>query len=252
MKLKEYGDRKHETIMFLHGGGLSWWNYKDEAEQLQDKYHIIIPILDGHSGCDKKFSSIEDNAQEIIEYIEKEYNGHIFLIGGLSLGGQILLEILSRKSDICDYAIIESALVIPMKITHKLIKPTFFISYGLISKKWFSKLQFKSLKIRKDLFNDYYNDTCKIKKEDMIAFMKANSNYEIKKNIENTKAKVLIVLGDKERNIIKKSAKIIHDKIKNSKIKVLHNYYHGDFSINNPDKYISDMEELGKYFCSTN
>lgn len=214
MNFKEYGDCNNDTIMLLHGGGLSWWNYREEAEKLQESYHIIIPILDGHSDSDRKFTSIEDNAQEIIDYITSNYNGHVRLIGGLSLGGQILLEILSRKNDICDYAIIESALAIPMKATYKMIKPAFSMSYGLISKKWFSQMQFNSLKIRKDLFSEYYRDTCKIAKEDMIAFMEANSKYEIKDSLQSTKAKVLVVVGNKERPIMKKSASIIHQRIK--------------------------------------
>ncbi len=61
----------------VHGGGLSSWNYREEAEKLQDSYHIVIPILDGHSDSDRSFTSIEDNAQEIIEYITNNYNGHI-------------------------------------------------------------------------------------------------------------------------------------------------------------------------------
>lgn len=97
MNFKEYGNKNKDTIMLLHGGGLSWWNYREEAERLQKSYHIIIPILDGHSDSDRRFTSIEDNAQEIIDYIENNYDGHISLIGGLSLGGQILLEILSKK-----------------------------------------------------------------------------------------------------------------------------------------------------------
>lgn len=244
MNFKEYGDCNNDTIMLLHGGGLSWWNYREEAEKLKESYHIIIPILDGHSDSDRKFTSIEDNAQEIIDYITSNYNGHVRLIGGLSLGGQILLEILSRKNDICDYAIIESALAIPMKATYKMIKPAFSMSYGLISKKWFSQMQFNSLKIRKDLFSEYYRDTCKIAKEDMIAFMKANSKYEIKDSLQSTKAKVLVVVGNKERPIMKKSASIIHQRIKESKIEILPNYYHGDFSINNPEQYISAINTL--------
>ena len=232
MNFKEYGNKNKDTIMLLHGGGLSWWNYREEAERLQESYHIIIPILDGHSDSDRRFTSIEDNAQEIIDYIENDYDGHISLIGGLSLGGQILLEILSRKNDICDYAIVESALAVPMKTTYKMIRPTFSMSYGLISKKWFSKMQFNSLRIRKDLFDDYYRDTCKIEKEDMIAFMEANSKYLLKDSLQETKAKVLVIIGDKERPIIKKSANLIHQKIKGSKIEILPNYYHGDFSIN--------------------
>ena len=246
MTFKEYGDSRNKTIILLHGGGLSWWNYKDEAEKLQNDYHIIIPILDGHSESDRKFTSIEDNAQEIIDYIIDNFNGHVHLIGGLSLGGQVLLEILSRKNDICDFAIVESALVIPMNTTQKMIKPTFSMSYGLISKKWFSKMQFKSLKIRKDLFEDYYRDTCKITKQNMIAFMEANSKYEIKDTLKNTKAKVLVVVGKKERSIMKKSANMINRKIETSMIEIIPNYSHGELSINNPEHYVSMINELVK------
>ena len=244
MNLKEYGDSNNETIILLHGGGLSWWNFKDEAEILKNKFHVIIPILDGHSGSDRDFTSIEDNAQEIIEYIIKNFNGHVYLIGGLSLGGQILLEILSRKNDICDFAIIESALTIPMKATQKMIKPAFSMSYGLISQKWFSKMQFNSLGIRKDLFEDYYRDTCKISKENMIAFMEANSKYEIKDTIQDTKARTLVIVGEKERTIMKKSANIINQKIKTSRIEIMPNYSHGELSINNPEHYIALINAL--------
>ena len=148
MNYVEYGKENSNIILLLHGGGLSWWNYEEIAKSLQKKYHIILPILDGHAKSDRSFTTIEDNAAEIIDFIDEHFEGHVFLIGGLSLGGQILLEILSQRSNICQYAIIESALVIPSKLTHSLIKPAFGSCYGLIKHKWFSKLQFKSLKIK--------------------------------------------------------------------------------------------------------
>ena len=144
MEYKEYGSKNNDIIILLHGGGLSWWNYIDEISLLENEFHIVIPILDGHSGSDTNFTSIESNALEIINFINKNYNGKVKLIGGLSLGGQILLEILSKNPNICECAIIESALVIPMDFTYKMIEPIFNLSYCLISKKWFSKLQFKS------------------------------------------------------------------------------------------------------------
>ena len=32
MQYMEYGRGNAETMIFLHGGGLSWWNYREEAE----------------------------------------------------------------------------------------------------------------------------------------------------------------------------------------------------------------------------
>ena len=230
--------------MLLHGGGLSWWNYEDVAKSLQNEYHIILPILDGHAGSDRPFTAIEDNAKEIIEYIDTRCQGSVLLIGGLSLGGQILLEILSERKDICQYAIIESALVRPSKLTYSMIKPAFGSCYGLIKQKWFSKLQFRSLKIRPDLFECYFKDTSAISKKDMIAFMQANALYSIKESIKNCTAKAHIFVGEKERSSMIKSAEDIHRVLPQSLLRVLPKRYHGEFSINQSEDYANKIREI--------
>ena len=245
MIVKEYGKSNKDIIILLHGGGLSWWNYEEVSEILKSNYHVILPILDGHSGSDRDFTSIESNANEIIEYIDNNYNGNVKLIGGLSLGAQILLDILSKRDNICEYTIIESALVRPMKMTNKLIESSINMSYGLINKKWFSKLQFKSLKIKKELFDKYYIDSSNITKNNMISFLKANSNYYLK-NIKTNKSKSIVIVGSKERPIMIKSAKRIHDELINSELEILSGYYHGDLSINHPNEYAEKVKKLIK------
>ena len=245
MIVKEYGESNKDIIILLHGGGLSWWNYEEVSEILKSNYHVILPILDGHSGSDRDFTSIENNANEIIEYIDNNYNGNVKLIGGLSLGAQILLDILSKRDNICEYAIIESALVCPMKMTNRLIELLINMSYGLINKKWFSKLQFKSLKIKKELFDKYYIDSSNITKNNMISFLEANSNYYLK-NIKTNKSKSIVIVGSKERSIMIKSAKRIHDKLINSELEILSGYYHGDLSINHPNEYAEKVKKLIK------
>ena len=51
---------------------------------------------------------------------------------------------------------------------------------GLRKYKCFSKLQFKSLRIKSNLFDEYDKDTCAIRKSDMIAFLQENSVYSLK------------------------------------------------------------------------
>ncbi len=246
MNYVEYGKENSNIILLLHGGGLSWWNYEDVAKSLQKDYHIILPILDGHAKSNRFFTTIEDNAAEIIDFIDTHFGGNVFLIGGLSLGGQILLEILSQRSNICKYAIIESALVIPSKITHFMIKPAFGSCYGLIKHKWFSKLQFKSLKIKSDLFDCYFRDTCAISKRDMIAFLQANSLYSLKESIKNCTAKVYIFVGEKENSSMKKSAGMIHQTVPESSLKVFPELYHGEFSINHGKEYAKIIREINR------
>lgn len=244
MKVIEFGKENEKVAMFLHGGGLSWWNYKDVAECLKNDFHVILPILDGHADSDQSFVSIEENARRIIAYIDESYSGSVAILGGLSLGAQILVEILSQRPDICQAAMIESALVKPMKMTHHMVKLMMDMSYGLIEKEWFAKLQFASLKMKPDLFEEYYEDTCKISKSDMTAFLEANSWYVVKKSIAETKARVHICVGQREAGIMIKSARVLHDLIPNSSMEIMQGLYHGEYSINHAKEYASKVRGL--------
>jgi len=250
MQYVEYGAHKLQTIILLHGGGLSWWNYRDVAQLLSDRFHVVLPILDGHADSDAPFNSIEDNAARIISHIDEHFGGKVLAVGGLSLGGQIAVEMLTQRSDICRFALLESALVKPSKLTHTLIKPTFGMSYGLIKQKWFAKMQAAYLGIPQTLFDDYYQDTCKISKEDMIAFLQSNSAYSIKPALRDTQAKVHIVFGSKEQSAIRASGKMLHDTIPNSTLENFPGFRHGDLSLNYPEQYaqiIVSLLEMGNF-----
>ena len=244
MKVMEYGKQNASVIMLLHGGGLSWWNFRAEAELLSEKYHVILPVLDGHSNSDADFVSIEENAKRIIEFIDEKYGGSVMLIGGLSLGGQVLTEILARRKNVCDFAIIESASIIPSKVTNALIEATVSPSYGLIQQRWFSRYQFKYLKINQDLFEDYYKDSCKISKINTISFLKASTSYEVNESIKNTEAKVRIVVGQKEQRAILKSAQILHEMINASNLEIKAGLYHGEYSLNQPKQYVEELLKM--------
>lgn len=244
MIFKEYGKDRKDTIILLHGGGLSWWNYRDQAEQLSSAYHVILPVLDGHAGSDAHFTSIEDNASKIIAWIDENCGGQAVLIGGLSLGGQVLLEMLAQRPDVCRYALAESAAVIADKLTGALVGPAFGSSYGLIKNRQFARLQFRSLHIRDELFEAYYRDTCAIEKQDMTAFMKASTSYVLKDSIRSVQAKVHIVIGERENRIIQQSAEKIHTSVSGSTLQIIPDLYHGEFSLNHPDMYVQKVNEI--------
>ena len=237
MQYVEYGAHKLQTIILLHGGGLSWWNYRDVAQLLSDRFHVVLPILDGHADSDAPFTSIENNAVRIIAHIDEHFGGKVLAVGGLSLGGQIAVEMLAQRPDICRFALLESTLVKPSKLTYALIKPTFGMSYGLIKQKWFAKMQAAYLGIPQNLFEDYYRDTCAITKADMIAFLKANCAYSIKPALRDTQAKVHIVFGSGEQFSIRTSGKQLNHTIPDSTLEVLPGYRHGDLSLNHPQAY---------------
>ena len=243
MKVVEVGQENQDVIVLLHGGGLSWWQYQAQMDLLCENYHVVLPILDGHAGSDAYFTSIEDNAKRLLDYIDKTYGGSVFLIAGLSLGGQILLEMLALRKNICQYAIVESAAIIPDKLTAGLVAPLFSMSFPLIKKKWFAKMQFRSLGIRADLFEHYYEDTVKLSKQNLIAFTKASSLYQVKKNLKNSLARVRIIVGEKETKKMHASARYLHDLLPDSRLEIKAGLAHGQYAINQPDLYVKELFE---------
>ena len=237
MLFREFGNKASKTIILLHGGGLSWWSLNDLAELLEKDFHVVTPIIDGHGeDGENTFISIEDSAKKLVEYIDNEYSGKVFALGGLSIGAQIVTEALSARSDITEYAIIESALVLPI-IGVTAMVPVYKAVYGLIKRRWFSKMQAKSLSVPKEMFEIYFNDSLKMSKQSLINITLSNGNYGIKESLSQTKAKVLLIVGEKEIGIMKKSAQKLLDTIPGSELFVASNMGHGEMSLRYPQKY---------------
>ncbi|MDW7659916.1 MAG: alpha/beta hydrolase [Bacillota bacterium] len=245
MKIRESGRKELPTVVLLHGGGLSWWSLNNVIELLKNDYHVVTPIIDGHGeDGENTFISIEESANNLIQYIEEHLNGEVLAICGLSIGAQIVTEILSKRENISKYAIIESALIIPMKSVAIFTAPMYKLFYGLIQKKWFSKLQAKSLFVPENMFENYYEDSLRISKQSLVNITLSNANFIVKSSLSHTKSKVMIIVGEKELKIMKKSALILHQMIPGSELKIMDGMGHGEISLVHPEKYVDLFYQL--------
>lgn len=245
MIFKEFGNKSKPVIVFIHGGGVSWWSWKKQIEALQEDYFIAAAVIDGHGEAwETGFHSIGESAERAIGYIKDNFNGKVYALCGLSLGAQIIVEMLSRQYSISEYAVIESALVYPIRFASALTVPMFSLSYGLIKKRWFAKQQAKSLCVPEELFEDYYRDSCLMTKESLVNMTISNGNYAVPPTLCNTKAKTLILIGERELGIMKKSALLLHNTIKGSVLKIAEKAGHGETSLINSDKYLDLLKSL--------
>lgn len=240
MIVKTFGNIDKPTIVLLHGGGLSWWSWTPVIEHIKDNYNIIVPVLKGHGeNFMDEFISIEDQSTEIIKYINQNHNCHVHAIAGLSIGAQILCEIISTAPDICEKAIIESALLYPLPSMKIMTKLLYRLLYPLTKQKWFAKAQAKSLSLPDEMISLYYEDSSKMTYNSLVNMTLSNSSYRIKDNIDNSNASVSIIVGEKELGIMKKSAFLLHDKIRRSDIHIAPSLKHGEFSICHPNEFIN-------------
>lgn len=247
MLIKEFGNPNNPTICLLHGGGLSWWSYQPIIDLLMNDYHILCPIIEGHGEAgQEEFTTIEDSASHLIAYLDKHFNGHIHLIAGLSIGAQIVVEVLSHRPNISDKVIIESALVYPIPGTKLLVGPSFKLFYSLIKQRWFAKLQAKTLFVSDEMFETYYQDSLHMSRNSLVNMSNSNGTYQLKDTLSNVRVPVLILVGQKEIGLMKKSADLLHTKLVNSKLVVLENMGHGELSLFHPKQYVQMLLDLLK------
>lgn len=245
MLFRETDNRSLPTLILLHGGGLSSWSLEPIVKLLRDNYHVVTPIIDGHGeDADEEFLSIEDSARKLIDYIDTNHNGKVFAIGGLSIGAQIVTEVLSLREDIAEYAILESALVYSIKGTALMTVPAYKLFYGLIKMRWFSKLQAKTLCVPDNMLEQYYNESIKMTKQSLINMTLSNGCYDLKSTISNTKANVMIMVGRKEIGIMRKSGQRLKEAIPRSELLIIPNMGHGEISLLYPSRYVELISNL--------
>ena len=111
------------------------------------------------------------------------------------------------KPDLIDFAIINSASVRPISFAKNIIKPTIQITFPLIKKRWFSKLQAKTLYVSEDYFEKYYEESCQMKPDTLVRVLEENMSFNIPKDFSKANGKILVTVGEKEKAMMKHSVK---------------------------------------------
>ena len=239
MIFHEFGDKNFPHILLIHGGGSSWWNYLRQAQMLSDKYHVILPTLDGHGEeYQKDYISTEDSALEIMDYIKNSCGGKLFAVGGVSLGGQIAIELLSLDSNIAHKAIIDGSICIPQP---KLARISIAI-VKLFGKLMFSKVACKiQLSLMKKMYpnmaypeeieNYYMEDMSRISIKTLVTIYQTYmGRYALKDAIAESIARVLYTYGEKEMSCVKDSARLFKEIHPNCTLYEAKGYGHGYLS----------------------
>ena len=239
MIFHEFGDKKFPHILLIHGGGNSWWNYLRQARMLSDKYHVILPTLDGHGEeYQKEYISTENSAQQILEYIKNNCDRKLFAIGGVSLGGQIAIELLSLDSDIAEKAIIDGSICIPQPKLARICTVIVKLFGKIMFSKTASKIQlglmkkmYPNMAYPEEIENYYIEDMPRIPIKTLVTIYQTYmGRYRLKDTITESKAQVLYIYGEKEMKCVKESAKLFQKMHPDCTLYEAKGYNHGYLS----------------------
>ncbi len=115
MNFRIFGNDKAPSLLLIPGLGVSYEIFLPLIRLTEDRFHIIAAEVDGFTlGKHTRFTSVDDQAAQIIAHIQANCNGHLDCAYGLSLGGKILSRILERNEIVIDHAILDAAPLLPL------------------------------------------------------------------------------------------------------------------------------------------
>lgn len=204
---QEYGDPNGPLLMFVHGGGVSGWMW-DKQIRYFTGYHCVVPDLPGHgmSSDDTPFS-IQHSAEQLLVLIEQKALGRRVIVVGFSLGSQVIIQMISMKPESIDDAVINSALVKPMRYAVPFLPFFIKLTSPLIKSRRFAKLQAKTLYVGEEWFETYYAESCRMSPDTLVQVLRENMSFAVPDAYHQAKTRILVTVGEQEKTIMKQSAR---------------------------------------------
>lgn len=243
MKFYEFGDKELPAIVLIHGGGRSYWMYLRQARMLQNQYRVILPVLDGHGEeYDTIYTNTETMAQKIIAYVDQECEGKLLAISGVSLGGQIAVEVLSQRGDIAKKAILESCVCSPQPKIGKWSNYMFKFGGKVLFSETFTKsikLMPKKSRLPEEIETLFIRDLPKMRQESLVNFTASYyENYTLKESLRACEADTMYWYGSREMKCIKESAQLVASYMKKCQVIELEKYAHAEITEMHPEEWV--------------
>ena len=115
MNFNVFGNKNAPTLMLIPGLGVSYEIFIPLINLIENDFQIIAVEVDGFVlGKHTQFTSVDDQAVQIINYVKENYDGRLDCAYGLSLGGKILSRVLEREEMVINHAILDAAPLLPL------------------------------------------------------------------------------------------------------------------------------------------
>lgn len=206
----ETGNGNKESIVFLHPGGMAGWMWEEQIKHFKN-YHCIIPDLPEHGrSAGVKPFTINKTSKLVVELIEDCANGIVNMVG-IGLGGQIILQIMSKYPELVDHALVSGSLVrsYQYKSIIARLNELLMIYKPVKNNDFYIKAYMRTYNMPKVYFNKFKQSTCEIETNSIERILIENHSFKLPPILETSGSKLLVMAGEKDYNIIKDSSKEI-------------------------------------------
>lgn len=228
MVFNTYGDKEKPAVILMHGMCQHWKSMYDFMHDLEEKYYLIIPGMDGfYEGADD-FTTFEDQCRQIEEYVKENHDGRVYGYYGISQGTLVGSELLARNQIEIEKVYFDGTYVAHQGAWCGKMGAGLFAKAQKTGGK-FPKIMnvFMALMgLSEDDFDMlgymFWDASLESVKRNMLQ----NYTYHLKPEIANTKSKIWLCCGSKEP-YAKKSHRMLRKYITPEDENILKGYGHG-------------------------
>ncbi|MCX6649479.1 MAG: alpha/beta hydrolase [Candidatus Bathyarchaeota archaeon] len=206
----ESGPADAPTIIFLPGGGMSGWTWLPQVKRLPD-YRCIVPDLPGHGRSPANGPiRIGAAAEEVAELIKDRVPKGRAHVVGLSMGGQTALQLLSAHPELVDRVIVSGTNTSPsgsIRFLAPLLKLTMILYGPLQNTDYMIHANMAQIKISTEYEAEFREDTRLMTPDFYTQVVVESMTYPLPPIADASG--LLVACGEKEPELIKKSARMI-------------------------------------------
>lgn len=230
--------------MLIPGLGVSYEIFLPLIGILEDKFHIIAVEVDGFTlGKHTAFTSVDDQAGQIIGYIKGQFDGKIECAYGLSLGGKILSRVLERGEVAIGHSVMDAAPLLPLP--GWMVKP---LSYTQAANVWSC---YHWTRFWRWVFHSHYFDVLLDECRKVYPYGGVRSVLDGYKSVYTSKLESIpnsdihYWYGTREAFVAKHQADHLRSICPSVRIEIFDKMNHGQLLIDHPEEIARRIEELG-------
>lgn len=209
---EEWHTGARETILWLHGGGVSGWMWRPQIDRLSD-YHALVPDLPEHGrSLRERPFTIAGAAEQLARLIEQHAHYSRAHVVGLSLGAQVGAELIARFPERVGRAVLSGTLVRPMpELSWPLARPLMELMVRAYlpfrNARFLVEANMRANGIPEGYRVEYAEDTRRLSAGAFRrTVLKENLGFRPPSGLERSGVPTLVVAGEHERPVILQSA----------------------------------------------
>jgi pimeloyl-ACP methyl ester carboxylesterase len=208
MNVREHGPANRPSILFLHGAGISGWSWNAATRFLED-FHCLVPDLPEHGNSLESGSfSMQECAAELARIIRERAHGGRAHVTGLSLGGQLALQLLATQRDIVERVFITGTNILGIP-GWRFLAPTLRAFMPMTRWDWLMRIQARALSIPTENWAEFRADTRTVTAESLNRLVSASSDFRLPPGLAAASNPTLVAVGEREPSVIHRSAEAL-------------------------------------------